>query len=73
MDDPFLGIDGASSNITLGSISNYGRFSRNKTLSAAAVTEILAIPEIWEKKLFQFWIFHNTKLPMAKDLIPLCG
>ena len=62
MDDPFLGIDGASSNITLGSISNYGRFSRNKTLSAAAVTEILAIPEIWEKKLFSILDFSQYQV-----------
>lgn len=52
MDDPFLGLDGASANLTLGSISNYGRFLNKKTLSAATVAEVLAIPEIWEKRLF---------------------
>lgn len=47
-----LGIDGASSNITTGAISNYQRFLEKPTLAPAAVTEILAIPEIWEKRTY---------------------
>jgi hypothetical protein len=47
-----LGIDGASSNITTGAISNYQRFLDKPTLGPAAVTEILAIPEIWEKRIY---------------------
>ena len=47
-----LGIDGASSNITTGAISNYQRFLEKPTLAPAAVTEILAIPEIWEKRIY---------------------
>ena len=52
MDDPFLGINGAAANVTLGGMSNFGRFMNKKTLSPATVTEVLAIPEIWENKLF---------------------
>ena len=47
-----LGIDGASSNITTGAISNYQRFLDRKTIAPAAVTEILAIPEFWEKRTY---------------------
>jgi hypothetical protein len=47
-----LGIDGASSNMTTGAISNYQRFLDKPTLGPAAVTEILAIPEIWEKRIY---------------------
>ena len=58
MDDPFLGIDGASANMTLGAVSNYGRFSNKTTLSAATVAEIMAIPEIWEKNFFNIGFFN---------------
>ena len=62
MDDPFLGIDGASANMTLGAMSNYERFSNKTTLSAATVTEVLAIPEIWEKKLFSILDFSTFQV-----------
>lgn len=52
MDDPHLGIDGACSNLTLGAINNFQRFLQSATLAPAAVAEILAIPEIWSKRLF---------------------
>ena len=52
MDDMNLGILGASSNMSLGMVSNSRRFREDPTLGAAAVTEILAIPEIWERRIF---------------------
>jgi len=52
MDHLSLGIEGASANITTGAISNYQRFLNKPTLAPATVTEILAIPEIWEKRLY---------------------
>ena len=51
-DDPYLGIDGAVTNVTLGASGNTQRFKKDSTLGPATATEILAIPEIWEKKLF---------------------
>ncbi len=51
-DDPYLGIDGAVSNVTLGASGNTQRFKKDSTLGPAMSAEILAIPEIWEKKLF---------------------
>lgn len=62
MDDPFLGVDGAAANISLGSISNYRRFSNKSSLAAATVTEILAIPEIWEKRLFSILDFSTYQV-----------
>ena len=62
MDDPFLGINGAAANITLGGMSNFGRFMNKKTLSPATVTEVLAIPEIWENKLFSIIDFSNFQV-----------
>ena len=62
MDDPYLGVDGASANISLGSISNYRRFSNKSSLAAATVTEILAIPEIWEKRLFSMLDFSTYQV-----------
>ena len=47
-----LGINGASANMTTGAISNYQRFLDRATIAPAAVTEILAIPEIWEKRTY---------------------
>ena len=47
-----LGIDGAASNMTTGAISNHQRFLKKTTLAPAAVTEILAIPEFWEKRVY---------------------
>lgn len=52
MDDANLGVDGAAINMSLGTVSNFRRFRDNTTLGSAAVTEILAIPEIWNKKIF---------------------
>ena len=52
MDHLSLGIEGASANITTGGISNHQRFLNKPTLAPATVTEILAIPEIWEKRLY---------------------
>jgi len=52
MDDPALGIYGATENITLGACSNTARFLKDPTMTNAAVTEILAIPEFWDKRLF---------------------
>ena len=47
-----IGIDGAATNMSTGAISNYYRFLEKPTLAPAAVTEILAIPEIWEKRTY---------------------
>jgi len=52
MDDPALGIYGATENVTLGACSNTARFLKDPTMANAAVTEILAIPEFWDKRLF---------------------
>ena len=51
-DNLHLGIDGASANMTTGAISNFQRFLEKPTLAPAAVTEILAIPEIWQKRAY---------------------
>jgi len=52
MDDPALGINGVTRNITLGACGNTARFLEDSTMTNAAVSEILAIPEFWEKRLF---------------------
>jgi len=52
MDSLNLGIDGAAANFSMGSIDNARRFLEKPTLAPAAVTEILAIPEIWQKRVF---------------------
>ena len=52
MDSPNLGIDGAAANFSLGGIDNAQRFLDKQTLAPAAVAEILAIPEIWQKRVF---------------------
>ena len=70
MDDVFLGVDGAAANISLGSVNNYGRFLQKKTMAPATVTEIMAIPEIWDKRIFQYLIFPITKWQMVSVLIP---
>ena len=62
MDDVFLGLDGAASNITLGSVSNHGRFALKKTMAPATVAEILAIPEIWEKRIFSILDFSSYQV-----------
>jgi hypothetical protein len=52
MDSLNLGIDGAAANFSLGAIDNAQRFLEKPTLAPAAVAEILAIPEIWQKRVF---------------------
>jgi len=52
MDHLSLGIEGASANMTTGAISNYQRFLNKPTLAPATVAEILAIPELWENRLY---------------------
>lgn len=52
MDDLMLGIDGAVGSLTLGASSNTDRFLKEKTIANAAASEILAIPEFWEKRIF---------------------
>tara|TARA_B100001093_G_scaffold123627_1_gene116209 strand:- start:45 stop:1139 length:1095 start_codon:yes stop_codon:yes gene_type:complete len=52
MDDANLGVDGAAINMSLGTVSNFRRFRDDPTLGSAAATEILAIPKIWNKRLF---------------------
>ena len=50
--NPILGIEGASSNLTLNACSNTGRFLTGPSMGHAATAEILAIPEFWDKRLF---------------------
>ncbi|MDG0963713.1 MAG: hypothetical protein P8P49_06970 [Opitutales bacterium] len=52
MDHLSLGIEGASANMTTGAISNHQRFLNKPTLAPATVAEILAIPELWESRLY---------------------
>jgi hypothetical protein len=52
MDSVNMGINGASTNLSLGAIDNYQRFLNKPVLGPAATTEILAIPEIWQKRAF---------------------
>jgi len=52
MDDPFLGIDAAAANISLGAVNNFRRFYKEPTMGPASIAEILAIPEFWEKRIF---------------------
>jgi hypothetical protein len=62
MDDVFLGIDGAASNMTLGAISNHGRFRQKKTMAPATVAEVMAIPEIWDKRIFSILDFTTFQI-----------
>lgn len=52
MDSVNMGINGASTNLSLGAIDNYQRFLAKPILGPAATAEILAIPEIWQKRAF---------------------
>ena len=52
MDSVNMGINGAATNLSLGSIDNYQRFLEKPTLGPAATAEILAIPEMWQKRVF---------------------
>ena len=58
----FFGVDGAASNISLGAINNNARFLQKKTMAPATVAEILAIPEIWEKRIFSILDFSNYQI-----------
>lgn len=62
MDDVFLGVDGAAANISLGSVNNFGRFLQKKTMAPATVAEIMAIPEIWEKRIFSILDFSTYQI-----------
>ena len=62
MDDVFLGLDGAASNMSLGAISNHGRFTLKKTMAPATVAEVMAIPEIWDKHIFSILDFSNYQI-----------
>ena len=62
MDDVFLGLDGAASNMSLGAISNHGRFTLKKTMAPATVAEVMAIPEIWDKRIFSILDFSNYQI-----------
>jgi len=62
-DDHILGIDGAITNVTLNASSNSERFREDSTMGPAAATEILAIPEIWEKHLFS--LMDLSKMQIA--------
>lgn len=66
-DDPFLGIDGAVSNLTLGASGNTQRFKEDSTLGPAMSAEILAIPEIWEKKLFSVIDLTSVQIAGGPD------
>ena len=72
MDDPFLGIDGASANMTLGAMSNYGRFSNKTTLSAATVAEVLAIPGIG-KETFSILTFQLFRLRTGSGTLSMAN
>ena len=52
MDSVNMGINGSATNLSLGAIDNYQRFLEKPTLGPAATAEILAIPEIWQKRVF---------------------
>ena len=62
MDDVFLGVDGAAANISLGAVNNYGRFLKKTTMAPATVAEILAIPEIWDKRIFSILDFSKYQV-----------
>ena len=67
MDDTKLGITGAASNMSLDLVSNSKRFRQDSTLGAAAITEILAIPEIWGKRLFSMVDLHRYQFAGGSD------
>ena len=62
MDDPFLGIDAAAANVSLGAVNNFRRFYKEPTMGPASIAEILAIPEFWEKRIFQLSILRGFNL-----------
>jgi hypothetical protein len=52
IDSRSLGIDAAVGNASLHAVGNNSRFLGRSTTAPSAATEILAIPEYWEKHLF---------------------
>ncbi len=52
IDSRSLGIDAAVGNASLHAVDNNSRFLGRSTTAPSAATEILAIPEYWEKHLF---------------------
>ena len=62
MDDVFLGVDGAAANISLGAVNNYGRFLQKATMGPATIAEIMAIPEIWDKRIFSILDFSTYQV-----------
>ena len=63
MDDHYLGINGAITGITLNASSNTQRFRKDLTMGSANALEMLAIPELWEKRLFS--VLDLTKMQIA--------
>ncbi len=51
-DDRSIGIDGASANGSLWAVDNNSRFVGKGSVAPAATTEILAVPEYWERHVF---------------------
>ena len=52
IDSRSMGIDAAVGNASLHAVDNNSRFLGRSTTAPSAATEILAIPEYWEKHLF---------------------
>lgn len=52
VDSLSLGIDAAVANASLRAVDNNSRFLGRQSTAPAAATEILAVPEYWEKHLF---------------------
>ncbi len=52
MDDSYLGVRGAVASIALAGSSNTERFLNDETMAAAAAAQIMAVPELWTKRLF---------------------
>jgi len=51
-DDRSIGIDAAAANGSLWAVDNNARFVGKGSVAPAATTEILAVPEYWEKHVF---------------------
>jgi hypothetical protein len=61
-DNHFLGIDGATTSVTLNASSNVGRFKKDTTMGPATVSEILAIPEFKNRTLFSLIDFSVMQI-----------
>ncbi len=66
-DDPYLGINGAISSVSINGSSNTERFRKDSTLAPATATEILAIPELWEKQLFSIIDLSDIQIAGGAD------